>query len=182
MAVPVEAQWRGENPSSRAEECLARIERRLDQLIDMVDSLYEHMLEQRYRERAVAYFGSLLRRPRVVSRETLAELLEPRLTFEELNDVLLLDLVVRGQPRHRQEVTEVWLAVEVSAVVDRRDVARVLHRAALLRRAGYQVIPVVAGEHVTQGAEEEARQHKVVMMLDGRGALVEEAAEAWITP
>jgi septal ring factor EnvC (AmiA/AmiB activator) len=189
LAALAEAQRRTEErvaalteAQQRSEERLTRVEQRLDWLTDAVGDLRGHSLEQIYRERAVAYFGSFLRRPRVVTRETLEELLEAHLSFEEANDVLLLDLVVRGYPRRHPDEPDVWLAVEVSAVVDREDVARALRRATLLRRAGYRAIPVVAGERATQGAEEEAHLHNVVLMQDGRSSLWEEAEAAWITP
>ena len=51
-------------------------------------------------------------------------------------------------------------------------------RAALLSRASYRTIPVVAGERTILGAEEEAHQHKVVIMQDGHVFLWEEALQA----
>lgn len=58
-----------------------------------------------------------------------------RRTVEEFYDVLRLDLLVCGQPRLRPEVVEIWLAGEISAVVDKGDVERTRWRVGHLRRA-----------------------------------------------
>ena len=146
---------------------------------DTVGSLKGRILEWAYRDRAVAYFGRLLRRTRVVAFETIEQTLESRLSAEEFGDIVLLDLLVHGQPRQHPEISEVWLAVEVSAVVDEGDVTRARRRTALLRQAGYRAIPVVAGEQTTLGAEAEARLHKVLILQDGRSLLWDEALAAW---
>ena len=41
-------------------------------------------------------------------------------------------------------------------------------------------MPVVAGERVILGAEDEARQHKVVVLQDGWSFLWDEALAAWV--
>jgi hypothetical protein len=146
---------------------------------DTVGSLKGRILEWAYRDKAVAYFGCLLRRTRVVAFETIEQRLESRLSAEEFGDIVLLDLLVHGQPRQHSEIPEVWFAVEVSAVVDEGDVTRARRRTALLRQAGYRAIPVVAGEQTTLGAEAEARLHKVVILQNGHSLLWDEALAAW---
>ena len=149
------------------------------QTVDTVGSLKGRLLEMTYREKASGYFGPLLRRLRVVAPHTLEDTLEARLSREEFKDVLLLDLLVHGQLRDAAEGREVWLAVEVSSVVDEGDVERARRRAALLHKAGYRAIPVVAGERTTLGAEEKARLFHIVVMQDGRIFLWDEAVQAW---
>jgi predicted nuclease with TOPRIM domain len=146
---------------------------------DTVGSLKGRMLELTYQNKAAAYFGPLLRRPRVVDLGALLETLEAHLSPEEFRDVLQLDLLVSGKPRLPSEAPEVFLAVEISSVIDERDIERALRRSALLRRAGFRVIPVVAGERATLGAEDEARTHHVVMLQDGRTFLWTEALHTW---
>lgn len=68
----------------------------------------------------------------------------------------------------RNKMTESLLTVEISSVVDRGDVERAEQRATALRRAGYRVVPVVAGERLTQGVEEESRERRVVVVRDGQ--------------
>ena len=146
-----------------------------------VGGLKGRMLELMYQSKAVAYFGPLLRRPRVVDLSALLEVLEAHLSPEEFHDVLQLDLLVSGRPRLQPEAPEVFLAVEISSVIDERDVERALRRSALLRRAGFRTIPVVAGERATLGAEDEARAHHVAVLQDGRVFLWAEALHAWAT-
>ena len=148
---------------------------------DTVGGLKGRMLELTYQSKAVAYFGPLLRRPRVVDLGALLETLEAHLSPEEFHDVLQLDLLVSGKPRLQPEAPEVFLAVEISSVIDERDVERALRRSALLRRAGFRAIPVVAGERATLGAEDEARAHHVAVLQDGRVFLWAEALHAWAT-
>ena len=149
-------------------------------LEDRVGKMMGQMLELLYAKRAGAYFGRFLRRVQVVETHSLEDRLESELSPGEFNDLLLLDLLVKGRLRHAPEEREVWLAVEISATVDRTDVERAARRARLLRKAGYQAIPVAAGEKTTLGAEEAARLEKVALMRDGVISFWEEALKAWI--
>lgn len=148
-------------------------------LVDTVGGMRGRLLELAYRDKAGAYFGRLLRHLKVIELHALDERLEAALSREEFEEVLLLDLLVTGQPRYQPELREVWLAVEVSSVVDEGDVERAKRRAELLRRAGYRALPTVAGEHLTLRAEDAARAGKVVVLQDGRSFLWEEALKAW---
>jgi hypothetical protein len=132
------------------------------------------LLEIKYRDKAPAYFGRILRRARAVSFQELEDDLE-KLPDYERNDLLLLDLLVRGQARTQPDAPEVWLAIEVSAVVDRNDVDRAQRRAAILRRAGYVAVPAVAGEETTKGGEATARAANVLLIQNGTLQFWEEA-------
>lgn len=202
MRELAEAQRRTEERLERLEavvETLAEAQRRTEEqlralaehvyilaeaqhrMVDTLAGFKGRVLELDYREKAGAYFGPLLRRLRVVPPHTLEDELQAQLSPEEFKDVLQLDLLVSGQPRYHPEMPEVWLAVEVSAVIDKEDVSRAQRRAELLRRAGYQAIPAVAGERATLVAEDEARLHNVVMLQDGRVFLWQEALAATST-
>ncbi|RME31633.1 MAG: hypothetical protein D6793_12005, partial [Thermoflexia bacterium] len=93
---------------------------------------------------------------------------EKYLTEEELVDLLRLDLLLHGRVRTHPEHPEVWLAVEVSSVVDKGDVERAGRRAAFLRRAGFRAIPVVAGLGIREEARREAEAGNVVIVKDGQ--------------
>ncbi|MCS7220135.1 MAG: hypothetical protein RML36_03475 [Anaerolineae bacterium] len=138
---------------------------------DIVGDLKGRVLESTYRDHVGGYFGQWLRRVRAVVPEALEEALEQRLSDEEVLDVFRLDLLVNGRLRTVPEAPEVWLAVEVSAVLDEGDVERARRRATLLQRAGYHALPVVAGERITQGAEASARDHRVSILLDGQAVM-----------
>jgi hypothetical protein len=149
----------------------------LERFDTRISDLKGWQLELRYQERAVAYFGPLLRRMRIVFPSEMEDELEAHLSKDEFQDLLQLDLLVSGQPRYRPGAPQVWLAVEVSAVVDRHDVERARRRAAILQRAGYRAIPTVAGEQATAGAEEEARIHKTLLLQNGKALFWKDAME-----
>ncbi len=177
---------------TRAEERLARLEKSEQQLTTVQSQLIETVnkmqirldrvvgwqLEQRYREKAYAYLGRLLRKVQVISLQEIEEDLQPHLSDQELFDLMPLDLLISGQPRHQPQVPSVWLAVEISAVVDRHDVERAQRRAALLRKAGYPTISAVAGEDVTRGGEEMARDTHTLLLQNGRIQFWSEASAA----
>ncbi|HXG15816.1 MAG TPA: hypothetical protein VNK50_06180 [Calidithermus sp.] len=137
---------------------------------DRLGRLEGRDLERWYRERASSVFHRILARARLVDHHELALLLDAAveagtITEEELAEILLADVVVRG----RREQREAYAVAEVSVVVDAEDLRRALARARLLERAtGRPVVPVVAGERVAAGVAEEARAAGVWRLLDGR--------------
>ncbi|MGC9084040.1 MAG: hypothetical protein ACP5ME_12805 [Anaerolineae bacterium] len=199
----IQAQARTEERVSRLEEAVARLteaqarteqmlqaliatmqkfEERLRRLEIRVDRMDGELLEIRYERRATSYFGRVLRRVRVVEVPELLDTLEARLTPEEVDEVLNLDLLVAGRPRRPGEMPEereVWLAVEISATVDTEDVERALERAALLRKAGYFAIPAVAGREATSIAETAAQEQGVLLVRDGRADFWDQALVRW---
>ena len=101
------------------------------------------------------------------------------MTSDEVDDALLADLVIRGdalQPPRQ----EIWLVVEVSAVVDRHDIDRAVRRAGLFHLAGLAAVPVVAGETTTSGGNEMARDEAVAVLQDGQRFLWSEATAKWL--
>ena len=136
-----------------------------------LEQLKGHNLEQRYRERAPAYFSRLLRRVHALSNDELVALLDAavtqgQLSKDEADAVLQADVIVRG--RRWEDGTEVYLVVEVSWGVGLHDVQRAVERAALLARLGTPSLPVVAGFWVTPEAQEPARALRVWQVTDGR--------------
>ncbi len=159
----------------RTETEIRRLADKQNEMIIQMDKLIGDQLERKYRERAFAYFGRILQKVRAVAWQEIETELEKRLSLDELEDLLLLDVLVRGRPRHQPDAPELWLAMEVSAVVDRNDVKRAQQRAALLRKAGFRAIPTVAGEQVTLGGENAARDERVFLLQDGRQQFWDEA-------
>jgi len=186
VAELAEAQERTEQKVAELAEAQKRTEERLERLETTVfakleirqNALWRDALERRYRERAYAYLGDVLRRVQVIPLQNLETELETRLSDDEMSDLYLLDVLVRGRLRHRPDTSQVWLAMEVSAVIDRNDVQRAQRRAALLRKAGYPAIPTVVGEQVTQGGEKAAREGHVFLLQDGRKRFWDEALSA----
>lgn len=136
-----------------------------------LEQLKGYNLEQRYRERAPAYFSRLLRRVHALANDELVALLDAavtqgQLSRDEADAVLQADVVVRG--RHWEDGTEVYLVVEVSWGVGLHDVQRAVERASLLARLGTPALPVVAGFWVTPDAQEPARAMRVWQVTNGR--------------
>jgi hypothetical protein len=162
-------------------EAQRRTEESVKLLADRQGEMRGTLLELRYAQRAQAYFGRLLRRIRTVLPGRLdasfEDTLESHLTEEELEEIFQLDVLVVGRLRKSTaaDMTEVWLAVEVSGIIDKNDVERALHRAALLRKAGYRVVPVVAGQGLTLGATQALQDAPVALVLDGRSQGWDEA-------
>ena len=145
---------------SRSEERQSNVEERLSRFEITVQNLAEQAAK-------------------LVEPHTLENTLESRLTAEEFRDVLRLDLLVSGEPRPLSNEVEMWLAVEVSSVIDQYDVDRADRRASLLRKAGYRVIPVVTGENITQGAEAVCHDQNVPLLQDGHVKFWNEALSVW---
>lgn len=142
--------------------------------------LNERTLRIQFQLKATAYFGWLLRRLRVVEIQSLEDQLASQLSLDEFGELLLLDILLTGQLRRNSENPEVWLAVGVSAVIDRGDVVHVRQQADLLCKAGYRAIPVAAGEEATPEAQEEARVQGVALVLEDESRLLwDEALTLW---
>jgi TolA-binding protein len=155
----------------RAEERLGRLEERTDRITDDLGELKGDALERRYRERAFAYFASLVRRTHVVVGDELVDLLaeavaQGNLSEAEAEEVAQADVIVRG--RHRVDGTQVYLVVEVSWGVGITDVERAARRAELLAKTGTSTLPVVAGRTITGEGADLSRVMKVYQMTDGR--------------
>jgi hypothetical protein len=148
-------------------DTLAAIQQRMD---DRLGGVQGWQLEHRYRDRAGAYFGGLLRRIRPLSSWEVADVLDDaeatgQLSSDERRDAVLADLVVRG--RRREDQSELYLVVEVSVGIRPDDVECAVRRAEVLGRL-YTTIPVVAGEGITPEAMALADSRGVWRVLDRR--------------
>ncbi|MGH8996877.1 MAG: hypothetical protein ACRDYB_12750 [Acidimicrobiales bacterium] len=128
-------------------------------------------LELAYSAHPYGYFGSLVKRARVVTSAELADLLGDgvdagRITQAEARDVALADLIVSG----RQDGRLTYLVIEVSRTIRPWDVQRASRRAELLSRLGDSARGVVAGDHVTDTATDEAEAVGIAVVIDGRHA------------
>ena len=181
----VEAQKHTEGTLEKLTRAQERTEESLHLLVERQNKMLGDLLALRYAQRATAIFGRVLRRVRVVLPSAaldpkVEDRLEEALTRDELMQVLWLDVIAFGRLRQPSEDgnDEVWLATEVSAVIDRGDIERAHLRAGLLRKAGYRAIAVVAGGGITLGASELFEDLPVVLVLDGRSDGWEEALAA----
>lgn len=176
-----EAQARTEEWQAHTEEWQSRTEARLDSLTGVVKRLNDDVgtlkgkgLETHYRLHGSPFFGSLLRRPHVLSSEELSDILDPSmdqgsLSSDEALEIRRADLVVRGT--RRKDRTLVYLVVEVLWTIDLEDVERAARRSVHLAKTGLSVLPVVAGQTVRPEAADQAQKLKVWQMTNA--ALVE---------
>ena len=163
-----------------SEERFARIEAALRELISVVQEhnnwllridrdvaqLKGWYLEYHYQKHIHAYTGKVLRRVRVVEPPDIEEPLRQALSDDEVVDVFRADVLARGRPASAPD-SEVYLVMEVSAVIDTTDVARARRRADLMRKAGLECLAAVAGQELTEEARLEAQHSRVFCVLDG---------------
>ena len=127
-------------------------------------------LEERYRRMASAYFGSFMRRTRVMKRNDHSRLVDDAesagvLSDREAAELLWLDLIVRG--RRKSNDKEVYLAVEVSWTIGESDVERAARRAALLERVKSPALAVAAGKFLSEEVAARARDENVWVFVEG---------------
>jgi hypothetical protein len=158
---------------------LVRMSSSVDRLADAIGWMQDWQLESQYARKVAAVFGRHMRRTRLVELVTIEDELLETLSREEMGDLYAVDLVVTGTPWD-ESGAELWLAIEVSAIVDRGDVERSLRRRELLSRTGRPCLAVVAGDGATEGAHRLALREAVVMVQDGRVLGWDEARARWL--
>ncbi|MBI4675316.1 MAG: hypothetical protein HY741_27040 [Chloroflexi bacterium] len=180
-----EAQKRTETRIEKLVQAQERTEYAITKLTEEMKWAKDHLgdllgwrLEARYREKAGVFFEHWLRPVAVVPLEALRETLEAKLSEEQVDEIMLLDLLIQGRARRVPDTPEVWLAFEISGVIDLGDVERVERRTALLHRAGYRAVPVVAGQGLTPEANRRLQEEPIILMLDGRSQGWERALAA----
>lgn len=142
-----------------------QIDRRFDRLETRVGDIEGLSLEAHVRANAPGIFGRIVRRGRVVLPGNLEELLaaadDGRLSDGEWEQLMRLDVLLAG----RRDGAEVFLAIEVSSVIDLGDVSRTVKRAALLQRLGFETLSAVVGKRITPAAEQRAAAAGILVHL-----------------
>jgi hypothetical protein len=144
---------------------LAETQQRLEQNMSAMRGWF---LEERYRTHAPAYLGRFLRQVQPVHMGRLADALRERLAEGELAEVLLSDLILTGRLPTPGGPQAIWVVLEVTTTVDRRDVEWAQRRAVLLRQARYPAVAVAGGTEAMAGARQAANETGVALLLDGR--------------
>ena len=154
-------------------EAIASLAERMDQRMlsqeGRTDWLIGAMAELRFRQRAAAYFGHILRRLQVIDSSALADQIDDAIdagTFAEADrePLMRLDVVARGRDRVTREPR--YLAVEVSAGLGEGDILRAADRAAVLSRlTGVPAVPVVAGYSIAPQFRSIADQRNVQVVI-----------------
>lgn len=165
----VETNARFDQVDARFDQVDARFDRtdgRIQQLSTDLGTFKGIGMEDRFLRR-IPQFRHLVSEPVALTAAEIATLLDGevaagRLTPGEARQVERSDLVLRstvpGVSQH--------LVLEVSWLVDERDVRRAYDRAALLRTAGYDVLGAVAGTRIQPDAVALADRLGVARMID----------------
>jgi hypothetical protein len=169
------------------EEFAAALQR-TDQNVNRLDRTLQTVrgtaLEQKYTLHAAGYFGKWLRRIKVIHPHGVIpefeELLDSRLSEEEVDDILLLDVILKGNLKRPETRPEIYLAMEVSGTIEAYDIQRAQAQSALLRKAGLPTIPVVAGERLDEEADDLARSKPIVVVQNGRSWGWDETVASYI--
>jgi hypothetical protein len=175
----VETRLEGvEGRLERVETRLEGVEGRLDRVevtlrrhTDQLGKLDGRTLEIEYASRAPSYFSQIARRLHVIPQGALAEILDDavdddQLSLDERDEILRADLIMSG--RRRPNGQDVYLLAEISVGVGPHDVERAVTRATLLAKLGKPVLPIVAGESITEQAAAQARKQDVWYAEGGR--------------
>ncbi|MFN3414038.1 MAG: hypothetical protein ACK42L_08270 [Thermoanaerobaculum sp.] len=155
---------------ARTENALKQLTLRVDTMSGQLGDVRGQLLEIRFREKAPANLGRFLRKVQVLPAVKVAELLDQavdagRLNWEERQTVLLADAVVQGVTAEGAPTT---LVVEVSGVVDERDVARAVERAELFAKAlETPAQAVVMGQEIPNPVRSLAQRLGVWCLEDG---------------
>jgi len=136
-----------------------------------VGSLKGDNFERKVKEKAPSYFGKLILKCRLIDTMELANSIDDAIlnkkatiTDDERDDALKVDVVVTGFLRHNKE-KKVFLAAEVSIIVDKTDVERAARRTKIIEKClGIPGIPVVIGDEYTDGAKKAAEELQVIMI------------------
>lgn len=144
---------------------------RLDKLSGDVGNIKGGQLESKYHDNIENWFSIYVASPRKVSYRSVEEVVEAQadgvLTPADVTQLRAVDLMVRGLDQETGE--ETVLAVEVSNVIDTRDVSRAADRPALLEKTGCRARGMVGGYSILDAAREEAlRRGAIIDLHEGR--------------
>lgn len=163
---------------TNVEENLEKLTTRVDRMDIRLAKVDGRTLELEYERKAGGFFGRIISNPQVVNLGEWQDRLKPAFSGEEISDVWLADLILRGSLRktsQEQPKREAWLVIEISVLVDAEDVERAVRRAELLRKADILALPVVAGEEITDRAIQMVEGNGVIFVKDGSIRLLEQA-------
>jgi hypothetical protein len=150
---------------------LAQAQRRTEEILQKhearLGALDGRSFENEVRRKAPSYFGSILRRSRVVEMLEIEEKLPSSFPEADYGDLLQLDLLVEGMPAGQDASARLLAATEVSVTVDDYDVERAERRAGILRRAGLPTVAVALGREIHPATLARAGHLGVCVLLGG---------------
>jgi len=154
---------------------LTREVRALVQTVTRLDGRVGHLEggqdEWRWRANFTGRFGQLVSRSKLVTASELDAFEDAwddgRISDVEALSVRRVDLLITGVRRIGTEKLNVLLVVEVSRTIEEQDILRARSRADILRRVGYEAVPVVAGSAISDIDRSAALSNGVEVVLNG---------------
>lgn len=147
------------------------IEVRFNRIESKLGRLDGRMAEFEWDRKFAGRLGRIVRRSRLRMPSDLVMFEDAhedgRITDEEADAVRLLDLIVEGIKGKGAEARRVLLAVEISTRIEENDIARAIERAAILRKVGYDAVPVVGGSELEATVRDSAAERGVEVVLAG---------------
>lgn len=157
-------------------DAVDRVTARMDRSQIRLDYSLGMTLEMRYRTHPHGYFNKLVRRGRTIVPDDLALFAAAdeaeTITEAQAEAVRALDIIVEGVQGRGDARQNVLLAVEISVVIDSRDVDRAADRATTLRDVGYpNTKPVVVGAVISPEVAAYAERRGVTVQIDNEPRL-----------
>jgi hypothetical protein len=144
---------------------------RFNRIESKLGRLDGRMAEFEWDRKFAGRFGRIVRRSRLRMPNDLVMFEDAhedgRITDEEADAVRLLDLIIEGIKGKGAEARRVLLAVEISTRIEENDIARAIERAAILRKVGYDAVPVVGGSELEATVRDAAAERGVEVVLAG---------------
>jgi len=137
------------------------------ELNDTVGKLKGYVLELILAKNIHSYLGNnfkgiKLLDPSHLSNDLYSALENGKISEEELQDVLYTDIIAKGKIKNTNEEVKI-IIIEVSYIIDEKDVERAIRRAEILRKAfEVKTVPVVAGTDITQRTKELVKEKGVL--------------------
>jgi len=172
LAVQMQELGRVVARLSEAQERLTVQMQELGRVVARLDGRVGNLEGWRYERRfnARARVTEIVRRPTEVNLADLDPVLDARdagrLSESEWKQLLALDFLFKGTTGAGSDAEERLVALEVSHVVDSRDVERAHDRAGILARLGFATVPAVGGRRLTEDAAVLADRLGVRTLLD----------------
>ena len=161
---------------NRVTDAVATLAIRIDNLVNVttrhngvIGALDGASTEMRWKLNYSGRFGRLVRRARLREPAELDAFEEAfdsgAIDDDEAQAVRELDVIIEGERGRRPNHEHVLLAIEVSVRLEEKDLKRVLDRTAILRKVGYNAIPVLAGALIDPFLEMKAKARGVHVVL-----------------
>lgn len=137
---------------------VAELKKDVAELKDTIAELKGEFLELRVRDRIGAFLGKLFSKIRLIDFSDFADILyeakeKGKIEEKEIYEALKIDAIAEAYMR-KPEKKKIYLAIEISYVVDKKDIERAASRAEIVSKA-YEIecIPIALGKKTTKGAQ-----------------------------